>query len=155
MNNIHDYNRPEFRREALELLLATTSLMNADMASGLGPIGLTETRAGVLWMLAQHGPQTQRELARRLEVSARNVTTLADALEGLGFISREPHPGDRRAFLLTLTEKGLSSVENMRFGLEGMADLLFAPIDGEDLKRFVDVLHSVSERLRTLPPAEL
>ncbi len=40
----------------------------------------------------------------------RNVTVLLDALEATGFAARHPHPSDRRATLIQLTEKGAAAV---------------------------------------------
>ncbi len=61
---------------------------------------------GPVWLLHQNGPSTQRELAEALGVSARNVTGLVDALVETGFVRRGPHPTDRRATLVSLTDPG-------------------------------------------------
>ena len=46
------------------------------------------------------------ELADRLSVTKRNITTLIDGLEKDGLAKRSPHPTDRRSKLVELTEKG-------------------------------------------------
>ena len=40
----------------------------------------------------------------------RNVTGLVDALEGAGFVTRSPHPTDRRATVVSLTPQGTNLV---------------------------------------------
>ncbi|HEY4456567.1 MAG TPA: MarR family transcriptional regulator, partial [Pseudonocardiaceae bacterium] len=81
-------------------------LLNEDAERGLAQSGLTMSRAGLLWEVFHHGPVTQRVLSEALKVSSRNITGLVDGLVETGFVTREPHPTDRRATLVTLTEHG-------------------------------------------------
>lgn len=46
------------------------------------------------------------DLAERLSVTKRNITTLVDGLEHDGLATRSPHPTDRRSKLVELTSKG-------------------------------------------------
>ena len=46
------------------------------------------------------------DLAERLSVTKRNITTLVDGLENEGLAKRESHPTDRRSKLVALTDKG-------------------------------------------------
>lgn len=46
------------------------------------------------------------ELADRLSVTKRNITTLVDGLEKDGLAARSPHPTDRRSKLVALTGTG-------------------------------------------------
>src|SRR5918993_821261 len=91
---------------ALDQVLELVVLLNEDMTRSLARIGLTSARAHVLWELHHRGPTTQRVLADALQVSPRNVTGLVDGLVETGFVTREPHPGDRRATLVSFTEHG-------------------------------------------------
>ena len=94
----------------------------------------------------QRGPSTQRELADALQVSPRNVTGLVDALVATGFVSREPHPSDRRATLVQFTEHG-ADVERDR---HEFARTLFAGMPKAQLDGFVQGLDAVLDRLRVL-----
>jgi DNA-binding MarR family transcriptional regulator len=76
------------------------------MERRLGELGLTPARAEVLWLLNRGGPLTQRQLSQTLRCTPRNVTGLVDPLEAAGFATRNPHPTDRRATLVTLTDHG-------------------------------------------------
>jgi DNA-binding MarR family transcriptional regulator len=71
-------------------------------ATRLGP---NELRA--LEYLEEEGPLTQRELGERLSLSSGGMTQLIDRLERVGWASRRPHPGDRRAVLLELDRKAV------------------------------------------------
>ena len=72
----------------------------------LAGAGLTESRVHLLWQLQQRGPCTQRTLAADLGVTPRAITALVDGLVATGFVTRETHPSDRRATLVTFTEQG-------------------------------------------------
>src|SRR5687768_14596787 len=91
-------------------LLELTVLFQQDLSSSLGPMGLTPARAHLLWELHHRGPSHQQALATALDVSARNVTGLVDAVEAAGFAERRPHPRDRRATLVTLTPRGAEAM---------------------------------------------
>jgi DNA-binding MarR family transcriptional regulator len=53
------------------------------------------------------GGATTADLGRRLGVSKQGAAKTAAALERIGYVSREPDPGDRRAVLLRPTAAGL------------------------------------------------
>jgi hypothetical protein len=54
-------------------------------------------------------------------VSPRNVTGLVDGLAESGFVTREPHPTDRRATLVALTERARASKAQMDQGARDAA----------------------------------
>ncbi|MEV3990671.1 MarR family transcriptional regulator [Streptomyces sp. NPDC049837] len=67
-------------------------------------LGLTAPQATALRELT--GPMTMRELADRMSCEPSNATFVVDKLEKQGLIERRPHPTDRRAKQLVLTEEG-------------------------------------------------
>lgn len=129
-------------------------MLSGGMASGLAERGLTLARAALLWQLQQDGPSTQHSLSRALRVTPRNITGLVDALEADGLVSREAHPTDRRATLVTLTAKGTSLARAMKRGQDGFAQALFAEASATDLAAFVRVLDQVVAVLRRSPLAQ-
>lgn len=132
----------------LDQVLELTVLLNDDMTRSLARDGLTASRAHVLWELHQRGPVTQRALADALNVSARNVTGLVDGLVATGFVTREPHPSDRRATLVSLTEHGAATATEMQRGHRELADLLFAGMPTQRFECFTKGLGEVLSRLR-------
>jgi DNA-binding MarR family transcriptional regulator len=137
---------------ALDRLLELTVLIDADMTRSLAAKGLTPARTHLLWELGRRGPSTQRVLADALDVSARNVTGLVDALEATGFVVRRPHPEDRRATLVTLTERGGAVFDEMARGHEEFARLLFAEMPADELDGMVRGIDSVLTVLREVVP---
>ena len=136
----------------LDQVLEVAVLVNRDMDSSLAAYGLTPARTHLLWELFHRGPSTQRVLADALGVSARNVTGLVDGLEQTGHVTREPHPGDRRATLVTLTDEGTRVMTQMQKGQEEFAHLLFADLPARQLAPLAKGLAHVLDRLRELVP---
>jgi DNA-binding MarR family transcriptional regulator len=73
--------------------------------------GFTYPRLRVLEALHCQGPAKMKTLADALGLSARNMTAVADSLEGEGLLRRVAHPSDRRATLLELTDAGLAAAD--------------------------------------------
>lgn len=138
----------EQRAGALGRVLELVLMLNDDMTRSLARDGLTPSRAPVLWELGQRGPCTQRELAEALHVSPRTMTGLIDGLAATGFVTREPHPTDRRATHVTFTERGSRLVAKLQREQGEFADLLFADLPDRRLAAFVSGLDHVLARLR-------
>jgi DNA-binding MarR family transcriptional regulator len=133
---------------ALDHVFELTVLLHDDMAKSLGQQGLTNSRAHLLWELQQRGPSTQTVLADALKVSARNVTGLVDALVTTGFVTREPHPTDRRAFLVSFTEHGAAVAKGMAEGQQELAQLLFGGMPPKQFDCLASGLGLLVDRLR-------
>jgi DNA-binding MarR family transcriptional regulator len=104
----------------LDRVLMLVRLLGEDTRDGLSRLGLTESRAHVVWELQHRGPSTQRTLADALKVAPRTITTLIDALVETGFVTREPHPSDRRATLVTFTPQGKETARALAKVLDGL-----------------------------------
>lgn len=138
------------RIAALDRLLEASLLINEDKERSLGEMGLTSSRVALLWRVHQAGPSTQKVLADALQVSPRNVTGLVDGLVATGFITRQAHPTDRRAALVTLTDKGRATASLLDRQQIEFADELFGGMTQHGLAEFVAGMDEVLTRLRTL-----
>ena len=74
-------------------------------------LGLTAAQGTALRELA--GPMTISELAERMSCEPSNATYVIDKLENQGLIERRPHPTDRRAKQLVLTQNGTELREKL------------------------------------------
>jgi DNA-binding MarR family transcriptional regulator len=133
---------------ALDRILELSVLINDDMTTSLARDQLTTSRAHVLWVLASQGPVTQRVLADALAVSARTMTGLIDGLVGTGYVTREPHPTDRRATLVTFTRRGARKAAELQRGQVEFARILFDGMPAKRLSGLVEGLDDVLARLR-------
>ncbi|MET0886044.1 MAG: MarR family transcriptional regulator [Mycetocola sp.] len=138
----------------LDLLLEIGELFRDDMARAFDGTGLTVSRTHLLWVLAGTGPSTQQALARAMEVSARNITGLVDALEGSGYVKRSPHPSDRRATIVSLTDVGEKTMKTMARDHAQLSQDLMDAVDPADRAGLTRGLDAIATRLRTLIAAD-
>lgn len=149
MNSPHDERGTTNPGAALDRVFELSVLLADAMGSGLAERGLTRARTAVLWQLHHQGPVTQRALSEALGVTPRNVTGLLDGLEATSLVVRRPHPTDRRATLVTLTEHGSGVVATLHAEQLECARYLFGDLEAAELAAFVASLDQILGRLRT------
>ena len=137
-------------RRVLDQLLLVTVLLGRDMEEHLASEGLTTSRTHLLWVVRRGGPMTQRDLAQALEVTPRNVTGLVDGLEASGHVARSPHPDDRRAVLVALTDAGEKAITTMERQHGELAAALVDGLGPRQVASLVKGLDHVTARLREL-----
>jgi DNA-binding MarR family transcriptional regulator len=136
------------RYEALDRIIELVVLLNRDMTESLARDGLTVSRTRLLWELRHRGPTTQRVLADALGVRARTITGLVDGLVAIGFVTREPHPTDRRATLVTFTPHGAETVRAMEDAQHDFARVLFEGMPDDQFRCLLAGLGEIVTRLR-------
>jgi DNA-binding MarR family transcriptional regulator len=136
----------------VEGLFTLAALLGHAMDEGLAELGLSRARGEVIWTLHHHGAMNQRQLGQALNCSAPNVTGLLDALEVAGFVTRAPHPSDRRKTLVQLTDRGTATATAWSAGHDELAATLFADLKTPELAAFVAGLDRVLARLADAVP---
>ena len=139
--------------EVFDRLLQIALLIQDDLARFFADTGLTVARTHLLWELHRLGPSTQQRLASALKVSPRNVTGLVDALEAGDFVTRRAHPSDRRALLVTPTDRGRRAMIEMEQQRRQTAAELVADLDPGEVETLRQGLDSVAARLEALTQA--
>lgn len=134
---------------AFDKVYELAAVVGAVMQERLAERGLTPARAEVLFVLNQHGAMVQRELSEALRCTPRHVTALIDALEDQGWVTRSPHPTDRRATLVALTEKGTAAATRMEGERQDAAQRLFGDLPVTELAGFVAVADHVVHQFGT------
>jgi DNA-binding MarR family transcriptional regulator len=111
----------------------------------LAPWDITPAQLRALRVLRRHGQMRLSELSDYLHIAARSTTEVADALESGGLIERQPDPGDRRATLVELTERGAGVLDAIRATRGAEADQAFGRLsetDRADLARILRKLRN-------------
>lgn len=116
--------------------------------------GMTYPRMRLLHELAEEGPQIMAALRARLGVSARNITVLVDGLERDGFVQRVPHPQDRRATLVELTDEGRAAHRAIYATHADRAAALFATLDHDNQQALLGLLRRLLDALAATSAAE-
>jgi DNA-binding MarR family transcriptional regulator len=114
---------------------------------GARQYGLGFARGRVLWALRESGPVLMRALSQVLGISPRTVTGLVDALEADGWVTRSPHPADRRATIISLTPAAEAVLARLRDSYESLAHDLLGDLPADDLARCRAVITTLEERL--------
>src|SRR5262249_42103736 len=98
-----------------DLLQRLNRRLRGAQMSQLAPLGLTPAQERALRLITfSEEPLRMTELAERLHVVPRSVTTVIDALEQAGLVRRAIDPANRRAIPLHLTNKGMAVREGVR-----------------------------------------
>jgi DNA-binding MarR family transcriptional regulator len=135
-----------------DLLHGLTRRLRRSQIDGLAPLGLTPAQGRALRIIARsqdEEPLRMTELADRLGIVPRSVTTVVDALEEAGLVRREVDPRNRRAILLRLTDRGAAVRDDLREARRRAAEELFAPLSADDrdaLASLLRLLDSSGER---------
>ncbi|CAM5631951.1 MarR family transcriptional regulator [Streptomyces atroolivaceus] len=115
-----------------EQLLRLTRRLQRIQSRQLEPIGITPAQFRLLRTTAHYdGPPRMADLAERLDVVPRAVTTLVDGLEASGRVRRVPDPASRRVIRIEITEEGRAVLRSMRDARKAAAEEILAPLTAE------------------------
>lgn len=95
------------------LLRRSNNLIQPQMEALFAAESLTFSQWTVLMALRELGRSTAVDLARNICHDAGSLTRILDELEERGLVTRARSETDRREVALTLTVKGLGTVENL------------------------------------------
>jgi DNA-binding MarR family transcriptional regulator len=111
-------------------------------ALNLGP-GKVEVLVQLL-----NGPMTLREIARAVDVDPPAATVGVDQLERRGLVHRTPHPDDKRAKLVHLTDAGHDAARTGQ-AILGQPPAELIEIDADDLAELDAILARIQSRRHT------
>jgi DNA-binding MarR family transcriptional regulator len=80
----------------------------------LAPWDITPGHLRALRTLRRHGTMRLSELSDHLHIAPRSTTEVVDALEARDLVRRRADPGDRRATLVEVTERGTDVLAAIR-----------------------------------------
>lgn len=116
-----------------ELIARVARAIHHQSRQLLAPLGLTPAAARALRTLAGAGaPMRMGDLAERMHVVPRTVTTLVDTLEDAGLVARAADPADRRSTLVELTAAGRERLEAMAEARRAAAGELLSALDDDE-----------------------
>jgi DNA-binding MarR family transcriptional regulator len=98
---------PPSMRDRVPFLLYRASQISQSLASEmLAEMALSARQVGILTMVTELEPMTQKALGDVLKIDRTTMVALLDDLEDKGYVVRQRHPRDRRAFLVHPTGPG-------------------------------------------------
>lgn len=125
-------NSPDRDGMLAEQLLRLNRRLHRIQKRQLEPIGITPAQARLLRAVAAYDePPRMADLAARMEVVPRAVTTLVDGLESSGWVRRAPDPTSRRVVRIEITEAGRETLRALRTARRSAAEDILAPLDAD------------------------
>jgi DNA-binding MarR family transcriptional regulator len=122
---------PSRTMAAVTSVMRVQQILLSAVDGALRPHGLTFARyeALVLLSFSREGRLPMRVMGERLQLHPTSVTNIVDRLQADGLVRRVPHPTDRRATLVEISDSGCAVLEDatkavtdVDFGLTGLTD---------------------------------
>jgi DNA-binding MarR family transcriptional regulator len=130
--------------ERLGYLLKHAQLRHAELiAAAMRPYGITGRQCAVLVAIDDHEPQSQQEVARRLDLDRTTMVALIDELESKALVSRSPAADDRRKNVVTLTTHGRETLTAALAATMQAEHNFLAPLSPADAETFRRLLATV------------
>lgn len=112
----------------------------------LGDVGLTPARVTALSLIASDPDMNQTKLARSLDIAGPSALKMVDALEAAGLVCRQAVAGDRRRYLLALTDTGRSQMEALRLRMAEYEERIAADLSAAEREQLAALLNRVAQR---------
>jgi DNA-binding MarR family transcriptional regulator len=138
--------------QRIPFLLSQLGAYVADDAKRrLAPLGVHPRVNAILFALAGKDGQSQRQLSARLGVHRNVMVGLIDNLEQQGLVQRRPHPDDRRAFAVTLTDKARDLLPALQEQSDAIEDEVTAGLSRGERAELLRMLQRVAAALGLSP----
>ncbi|WP_161792445.1 MarR family winged helix-turn-helix transcriptional regulator [Croceibacterium mercuriale] len=114
----------------------------------LRPIGQSSARMEAMSAIMNApDPNAQIDIAKRLRIEGPTMTRMVDTLSRDGLVAREQAPHDRRTNYVTITDAGLTALEEIFGVVDPLRDRLFEGFTPEQVVTLTDQLALLLERL--------
>lgn len=97
---------------------------------------ITHAQLQVLIFVSQLGPISQHQLAQELDLTQAAISRLTETMVRKKILHRVTDPTNRRANKLTVTEQGLTLIEQAINLVQSLEDTLYSQIPEATLKRW-------------------
>ena len=130
--------------ELTERLLRIAHLIRRASLASMAELDLTPAQSRTLRVISKaDSPIRMGELAATLGVVPRSATGLVDALEHAGLVQRTVDPANRRAVLVTLTQRGRDMQDRMADARRRAGDGIFGALDTPERRTLADLLQKL------------
>jgi DNA-binding MarR family transcriptional regulator len=130
--------------ELTERLLRIAHLIRRASLASMAELDLTPAQSRTLRVISKaDSPIRMGELAATLGVVPRSATGLVDALEHAGLVERTVDPDNRRAVLVTLTQRGRDMQDRMADARRRAGDGIFGALDTPERRTLADLLQKL------------
>lgn len=114
------------------------------MLAVLDGTGLNLGQLAVLGALAKTPGLTQTQLCNASGIEKSSMVLFLDALQAEGWIVRRPHPQDRRAHAVFLTEQGAQRLAVAAPQLQAVERSFLEPLGNDERKQLIEYLRRLA-----------
>ena len=133
--------------QTLGVLAQVTHLSSCHAKEMFGKYDLKPGHAGILFVLNQEGELSQRELAKKMNLTPPTITSVIQKMEKLEYIRRKPDEKDQRVLRLCVTEKGKAFIDDIcRVGKQ-IEEMVFRGMSMEETLLLKRLLVQVRDNL--------
>lgn len=122
-----------------------------DFVHRLEPFGVEPRTYAVLKALIEDDGQSQRQLSVQLGIHRNVMVAVVDRMESQGLVKRMPHPGDRRAFAVTMTDKARELLPKLDAQGRAQEDEITASLTAAGRKEVLRFLQQMSAAAGLIP----
>ena len=142
----HGHRSPVFARERILTLLLEHETRLDDAAETACPADEKPVagKAGTVGAGLR-----QKQLTEEMRINASTMSEFISHLESDGYVERNVDPSDKRATLITLTEKGRARACELQEKRKEKLDQLFSPLTEEEQKELFRLLNKLQQRGKT------
>ncbi|HLQ53976.1 MAG TPA: MarR family transcriptional regulator [Streptosporangiaceae bacterium] len=134
-------------RDRVPFLLYRASQISHSLANEmLAEMALSARQVGILTLVTELEPMTQKALADTLRIDRTSMVALLDDLEAKGYVARQRHPRDRRAFLVQPTDSGRAAKAAAVRILDEQQRRFLAPLTPAERAQLSALLTRLSQR---------
>lgn len=140
-------NRKDKYKKGMHLFAKCNRLHHAMVESRVGALGMHRSQHGMLLTVNFNSNISQKELAKRMEISPAAVTVTLKKLEAQGFIERFQLERDSRVNNIIVTEKGKDIIRKTGDIFSELDERTFEGFSDEELDIFISYLMRISQNL--------
>jgi DNA-binding MarR family transcriptional regulator len=132
--------------ETIRRLLSRRELASRRIRSALGrQLGLSDPEMLVLAYLETQGELTPSRLGALLDLTSGGITSLLQRLERGGYVTRSPHPTDRRSWVIRPTSETVRREAEAVATVADEVDALLTSLDADDHRVMLEFLERVAD----------
>lgn len=139
----HGHRSPVLARERILTLLLEHESWQDDTAE---TVGSTDERASAKKAETVTAGLRQKQLTEEMRINASTMSEFIGHLETDGYVERNIDPSDKRATLITLTEKGRARASELQDERKEKLDQLFSPLTEDEQKELFRLLNKLQRR---------
>ncbi len=112
------------------------------------PLGIVPGQFPALLELWIEDGQTQKQLVEKLDIEQATLANTLARMERDGLIVRTPHPSDRRAKIVRLTDKAKSIRDDAYAAASDTNDQTMALLTEAEQRQFVDFMQRIIKTMK-------